>query len=307
VALCVSAGGWVACGGDEEAAPTVATPVAPPALATPDRTKGRTTPERRRTARPAPRASAGILSAADRASFRRLEASLGGKLGLAVSGLGSDVDVERLGALRSGAAWSTAKVPVAMAVIAAGGGQAQRPDLSRAIGASDNAAAERLWASLGGGQEAAAAADEQLRAAGDRHTTIEYRRLRDGYTPFGQTAWALSDQARFTAGLACVDAGKEVLGLMNEVVPGQRWGLGSAGVPAQLKGGWGPGTRPGAGGGYLDRQMGVLQIDGKPLAVALATLPADGSHGTGTGNLTAIARWVVAHAGVRTVGARPRC
>jgi hypothetical protein len=194
-----------------------------------------------------------------------------------------------------------------MAVIAADGGQAQRANLTRAIGASDNTAAERLWSSLGGGQDAAAAADHQLRAAGDRHTTIEYRRLRGGYTPFGQTAWALSDQARFTAGLACLQAGKEVLGLMNEVVPGQRWGLGSAGVPAQFKGGWGPGAQPGVGGSYLDRQMGVLLIDGKPLAVALGTRPADGSHGTGTRNLTAMARWVVSHADVRKVAARPRC
>ena len=52
---------------------------------------------------------------------------------------------------------------------------------------------------------------------------------------------------------------------MNETVASQRWGLGAAGVDAQLKGGWGPGNQPGAGGGYLDRQMGVLNIHGKPL------------------------------------------
>jgi hypothetical protein len=43
-------------------------------------------------------------------------------------------------------------------------------------------------------------------------------------------------------------------------------------------------------GGYLDRQMGVMVIRGKPLAVTIAAKPADGSHGTGTRNLTAIAR-----------------
>jgi len=315
-ALSVTVGAASACGGDDKAAPTVATPVAPPALPTPDRPPrsadasspaDHRTPERAQDGSRQARAAGGILSAADRASFHRLEASLGGAQGLAVSGLGLDKDVEHLGSLQSGAAWSTGKVPVAMAVIAAGGGQAQQTALTRAIGASDNAAALRLWSSLGGGQQAAAATDHQLRAAGDHRTNVEYRSLRDGYTPFGQTAWRLSDQVRFTAGLACIQAGKEVLGLMNQVVPSQRWGLGSAGVPAQFKGGWGPGAQPGVGGSYLDRQMGVLLIDGKPLAVALGTRPADGSHGTGTRNLTAMARWVVTHADVRKVAARPRC
>jgi hypothetical protein len=247
-----------------------------------------------------------ILSAADRQSFDRLAASLGGTSGVAVSALGLGRRVERAGSLRSAVAWSTAKVPVAMAVIAAGHQAAQQSSLRSAITASDNSAALRLWSSLGGGQAAASAADEQLRAAGDTHTRIESRTLRGGgYTPFGQTAWALTDQARFTAGLACTQAGAQVLALMNQVVSGQRWGLGSAGVQAQLKGGWGPGSQPGSSGGYLDRQMGVLMIARRPLAVAIATQPADGSHDTGTRNLTAIARWIVTHADTRRVSRQP--
>jgi hypothetical protein len=250
----------------------------------------------------------GIFSSADRASFSRLAGSLSGQQGLAVSPLGLDRHVERIGAIRTAVAWSTSKVPVAMAVIAGGGQTAQQANLRQAITASDNAAAERLWSSLGGGQSAAAAADQQLRDAGDTHTSVEYRTLRGGgYTPFGQTNWALTDQARFTAGLACSHAGKQLLSLMNQVVAGQRWGLGSAGVDAQFKGGWGPGSTPGAGGGYLDRQMGVLTIHGKPLAVTIATRPADGSHETGTRNLTAIARWVVAHADTSRLRATPDC
>ena len=253
-------------------------------------------------------ASGGIFSSADRQSFARLAGSLSGQQGLAVSPLGLDRRVERIGTIRTAVAWSTSKVPVAMAVIAGGGQSAQQANLRQAITASDNAAAERLWSSLGGGQSAAAAANQQLRDAGDTHTSVEYRALRGaGYTPFGQTNWALTDQARFTAGLACSDAGTQVLGLMGQVVAGQRWGLGSAGVDAQLKGGWGPGSTPGAGGGYLDRQMGVLTIHGKPLAVTVATRPADGSHETGTRNLTAIARWVVGHADTSRLPATPDC
>ena len=107
--------------------------------------------------------------------------------------------------------------------------------------------------------------------------------------------------------MSCTGAGPQVLGLMGQVIPSQRWGLGAAGVAAELKGGWGPGTAPGATGGYLDRQMGVVTLHGKPLAVAIASRPANGSHGTGTRDLTTIARWLVAHADTRSVPAHPRC
>jgi beta-lactamase class A len=252
------------------------------------------------------RAAKPILSRADRESFQRLATSLGGISGVAASGLGKGRKVESVGAFQRAIAWSTAKVPVAMAVIAAGNATAQRDNLRGAITASDNAAAMRLWSSLGGGQRAASAADEQLRHAGDAQTRIESRPLRGpAYTPFGQTSWALSDQTRFTAGMACTTAGEHVLGLMNQVVAGQRWGLGSAGVSAQLKGGWGPGSEPGSAGAYLDRQMGVLKIHGRPIAVAIATVPADGSHETGTHNLTQIARWLVSHASTDRLPRRP--
>jgi beta-lactamase class A len=204
----------VGCGSPGDEASTVAQPVAPPDLPSAgvprshavepragdggqsgadgsaqsvrDPAEGRTSDAR-----------AEILSAADRASFERLAASLGGQHGLAVSSLGMGQRVERVGSLRSAVAWSTGKVPVAMAVIAAGGAQAERQDLTRAITASDNAAATRLWSELGHGATAAGAATEQLRQAGDQRTQLEYRTLRAGYTPFGQTRWALADQARF--------------------------------------------------------------------------------------------------------------
>jgi hypothetical protein len=248
-----------------------------------------------------------ILSASALSSFQKLAASLGGEAGLAVSGVGLNPNVEETGSLHSAVAWSTSKVPIAMAVIAAGGASAQQGNLSQAIAESDNAAAERLWSTLGGDSRAAEAADQQLRAAGDDNTAIESRQLRAGFSAFGQTDWALADQARFTAGMACTKAGAQVLGLMNQVASAQRWGLGSAGVEAQLKGGWGPGSRPGTGGGYLDRQMGVMKIDGKPVAVAIAVQPASGTHESGTANLTSLARWLVANANTKGLPAAPNC
>lgn len=252
-------------------------------------------------------ASKDILSPADKTSFTALQRTIGSPIGVAVSGLGLGQKVQVTGGLRDAVAWSTSKVPVAMAVYAAGLAGSQQANLHAAITASDNAAAERLWSALGGGQTAARAADAQLQAAGDTRTVMESRTLRSGFTPFGQTDWKLTDQVRFTAGMACTDAGGQVLGLMNQTIAGQRWGLGSAGVEAQMKGGWGPGTRPGVSGGYLDRQMGVLIIKGKPMAVTIAALPSDGQHGTGTAQLTRIAKWVVSHANVRRLPARPRC
>ena len=94
---------------------------------------------------------------------------------------------------------------------------------------------------------------------------------------------------------------------MNQVIPEQRWGLGATGVDAQFKGGWGPGSQPGVAGGYFDHQMGVMMIDGKPLAVAMATRPSEGSHEAGVRNLTEIARWLVSHADVRDLPQEPQC
>lgn len=247
-----------------------------------------------------------LLSGADRASFTKLEKQLGGSLGLAVTPAGRGGTVETAGSLRGGVAWSTSKTAIAMAVVARG--QTGTADLRAAITASDNAAAERLWSSLGTPAQAAAAADEQLAAAGDITTRFESRRLRGaGYTAFGQTAWTLADQATFTAGMRCTAPGRATLKLMGQVVAGQRWGLGSVGRSAQFKGGWGPGSLPGRAGGYLDRQMGVLRLGGRSLAVTIAGKPADGSHETGTQNLTAVAKWLVAHADARALPVTPSC
>jgi hypothetical protein len=304
------------CGGGSEGAAAqddtgavVAHAVTPPPVATaadtpdalPTAEPGKPKRKRHRATSP----SGAILSAADRASFQQLAASLGGESGLAVSGVGAGRKVEKVGGLQSVIAWSTAKVPVAMAAIDAG--VQDDANLTAAITASDNAAATRLWSALGAPENAAAAANEELRRGGDQRTQVESRTLRSGFTPFGQTLWTLSDQARFTAAMPCSAAGVQVLGLMGNVVAAQRWGLGAAGASAQLKGGWGPGSSPGAGGGYLDRQMGIVTVRGKPLAVAIASRPSDGSHESGTRSLTAIARWLVAHADARAQPAQAAC
>lgn len=55
-----------------------------------------------------------------------------------------------------------------------------------------------------------------------------------------------------------------------------------------MEGGWGPGTD----GKYLVRQMGVMEVDGKQVVVAMAAIPDDGSFESGMSMLNDVARSV---------------
>ncbi|MGP9722776.1 hypothetical protein ACT3SZ_02015 [Corynebacterium sp. AOP40-9SA-29] len=189
------------------------------------------------------------------------------------------------GALRTGgsladladAAWSTSKVPVAIAALTNAGGDGQN-DLDglmrQAITVSDNDAAEALWASLGDEAAAAAATQDVLRQGGDTTTTVPAQKLRAEFSTFGQTTWTLGDQARFAAGLRCVAGSAPVLEAMGEVAAGQDYGLGRL-DGARFKGGWGPGED----GSYLVRQFGLIPAqDGTMVPVAVAATAPDGSY-----------------------------
>lgn len=175
----------------------------------------------------------------------------------------------------------------------------QQEEIRSALTASDNEAALSLFGDLeaayGGPSGAAAAVTEVLAEAGDTTTQISSVG-RDGFTPFGQTEWSLEMQELFMSQLAagCIGSpgsSEYVLGLMGEV-SSDTWGLGSTGLPARWKGGWGPGTD----GRYLARQMGVLSIDGKQAVVTLAALPEDGSFETAQNMATTVAQWAAEQA-----------
>ena len=79
---------------------------------------------------------------------------------------------------------------------------------------------------------------------------------------------------------------------MQGVESDQRWGAGSAGydtsVPVGFKGGWGPED----GGGYLVRQSAIVTArNGQGWVLTYLAKPSDGSFGTGTQMLTALAAW----------------
>lgn len=232
------------------------------------------------------------------AGFSELEETLPGQIGLAIGPPGSGPTASA-GSLTIGSAWSTSKVPVAMRVLQEVGGpsglsSSQQDEVRRALTLSDNGAALSLFGDLeaayGGSVGAAAAVDEVLAEAGDTTTHVSSQG-RDGFTPFGQTEWSLELQELFMSKLAagCIGSPASteyVLGLMGEV-SSDTWGLGSAGLPARWKGGWGPGLD----GRYLVRQMGVLEVGGEEAVVTLAVLPDDGSFETGQSMATSVAQF----------------
>lgn len=244
---------------------------------------------------PTPTATASVQTideAALRASWAELEEDLSGEAGIVVMPVGGDGDdAVALGDVTSAMAWSTIKVPIAVAAVAAHPGSAQISSLvQQAITQSSNEAAEELWESLGSSDQARAATDKVLAAAGDRETEAgENRTL--GRTAFGYTTWDLDDQATFLSGLACTDAADPVITRMGQVIDDQSWGLGNL-DGAHYKGGWGDYE-----GTYTSRQMGLIPVDGTlddspAVVVTMAVIEPDGD---GTDDLDTIADWVEDH------------
>ena len=224
----------------------------------------------------------------DAEAFDRIAADLPAGSGLAMAPVGRPDLVRTAGDPGPEVAWSTVKVPLAIAALRA------RPDLTgvaqQAITVSDNAAAETLWSALGG-EPGAAAVEAVMARAGDGTTRVPTSRLRPGYSIFGQTRWVLADQARFAAGLACLPDADPVLGMMTRIDPSQQWGLGR--VPgAAFKGGWGP-TADGTG--YLVRQFGVIASDDGLVGVAISTHAPD--LGSGAAQLSGIGDRIAAEVG----------
>lgn len=211
------------------------------------------------TGGPTPAPSADVVDA----ELATVVAPISLPAGVAVAPVGDHGGVTAAGAWKTGVAWSTIKVPLAVAVARSD------PQLlewsASAITTSDNQAAESLWSALGGGQSAASTLMAVLAEGGDTVSQVPSVPIRAGYSIFGQTRWSLVDQARFAAGLPCLEGSARVVDLMAQISSDQRWGLG--GIPgARFKGGWGPGDD----GGYLVRQFGVVPGAGGDLAVAMA-------------------------------------
>lgn len=190
-------------------------------------------------------------------------AAFGGTAGIAVS---DGVTVTSAGDDTAYPAWSTSKVPIAIAALR------QDPSLTApaaaAITASNNEAAETLWLSLPAG------AADQVLAEGGAPVTMNTVKIRPEFSVFGQTAWSPSSQATFAANLPCVAGSAPVLELMGQVNSDQTYGIGQ--LPgARFKGGWGPDPS----GSYQVRQFGRFAGPNGDIAVALTAIPASGQYG----------------------------
>jgi hypothetical protein len=175
-----------------------------------------------------------LIEAADRTRFQTLSSDLRGEVGLALSPVGSGEAVEELGTLRGGVAWSTIKVPLALAVAAREPTGRDEELIDASLTVSDNDASLALWERLGPPAVAASAVQEVLAAAGDSSTRVEANVLRPGFTPFGQTEWSLGAQVRLMAALPGLSHADEIRARMRRVVPEQRWGLGVLGDEVEL-------------------------------------------------------------------------
>ncbi|QZT65367.1 class A beta-lactamase-related serine hydrolase [Mycolicibacterium austroafricanum] len=217
-------------------------------------------------------------------------------MGLAIHAVGDGPPPISVGDWSGGPAWSTIKVPLAIAGLRASDSPMATDAMRAAITQSDNAAAESIWQSLGDPPTAAAKVQEVLAETGDP-TIVESRKVRPEFTAFGQTQWTLTDQATFLAAAVCDARNEPVLSLMGQITSGQSWGLGT--IPGtQFKGGWGPSLDD----AYLVRQMGVVATPAGMTVVAVAVEPFSGVLGDGTHALTRVADWITEHTDLLPAG-----
>ena len=207
------------------------------------------------------------------ATVADVTAEFGGELGVATVGERGPVTG---GFADATPAWSTMKVPIAVAAMRTQPGL--ESDVRAAITVSDNEAAGRLFKAVGPD-----AVDSVLAEAGVP-AQVNMADLRPEFSTFGQTLLSVADEAVLADFLPCADGSGSVLGYMGQVDVSQRYGLGAVG--ALFKGGWGPDTA----GRYHVRQLGLIpRGDGVWSPAALTAIPADGTYQTGQAMLTAAA------------------
>lgn len=202
---------------------------------------------------------------------RRVERKFGGEIGIAVFDAQGVVST---GAQRKPLAWSTIKVPIALAAERVG-----KPDqylIDKGLKESDNATPWVLWTQIraanGGSERKTRLAVSRVTAKSDARPY--FPRTPEGYpTPYGYARWGIEEQARFAATLPCTHKGERVYKAMGDVVDWQSYGLGRI-DGMHFKGGWGRHED----GTYTQRQMGVLNVGDGHLGFAIYSYhPGDGT------------------------------
>lgn len=235
------------------------------------------------------------------AEFTQLQAQLPGQVGMALMPVGGG-RMTIYGDWTTGIAWSTIKIPLAVAALRHDQDQSIFEMVQAAITVSDNDAAAGLWESLGDGEEAAEAVQEVLDEAGDISTSKANLRTELDYTSFGGTEWSLANQVRFASRLPCLPHTELVRQLMGEITPDQSWGLGRL-DGTEFKGGWGPDDDTGI---YTVRQFGLVPVGSGLLAVALAAQADSGTFDDTTALLDRMALLLSRHLPELRGGVCPR-
>ncbi|MFT4088569.1 MAG: hypothetical protein QM658_15715 [Gordonia sp. (in: high G+C Gram-positive bacteria)] len=198
-------------------------------------------------------------------------------------------------------AWSTIKIPLALAAERRNGANHTE---TKAIIDSDNKSARNLTRSLGTPAQAVDAVTAVLREGGDENTVVTPADDDGEWPHLGETAWSLPDSAIWTAHLPCMAGSEHVLDLMHHVAKTQDWGLMKLGDrdPA-VKGGWGQSDTD---HGYLVRQIGLLTLpDGKQVAVAMSTHEPKMKFERGVTTLNKVAHWLGQKAALLPAGTCP--
>lgn len=190
--------------------------------------------------------------------------------------------VQRVGETAGLEAWSTAKVPIALAVVGQGRGEEFRHEIAESLRISDNDDAVTLWESLGPDEMTRAeAVDGVLRNAGDNNTL--FSKTDSSQQEFGLTIWDVSDQVIFLENMPCLTGADQIINDLSNIDESQKWGIGIF-PGAVFKGGWGPSQH-----GFVSRQFGwFTNSENARVIVAIAVLAddEDSAHDT----LTAIAK-----------------
>jgi len=209
----------------------------------------------------------------------------GYQVGLAAAAMGESASLSA-GSWSGGEAWSTIKVPLAVAAVRAkatpsrGNGKDKFPygactkKLTRAkaievaIRDSDNCAAWQLWEGLGGDAiTTAAAVDKVLLSGGDNATAVvsfgNGKRLTSGLT-----IWQLTDQATFASHLPVMTGASQVWLEMGRI----RGTSAVSGLSKFARAHTKIGVGAAAPGGPVTRQFGIIPVgNGLCSAVAIGT------------------------------------
>ncbi|MEV6275676.1 hypothetical protein [Nocardia sp. NPDC051832] len=234
------------------------------------------------------------------AEFALLQPDLGGRVGLAIMPVGGG-KMTVLGDWTTGIAWSTIKVPLAIAALRHDP-EGVLSDVEAAITWSDNGAADALWASLGAGAEAAKAVQQVLDEAGADDTDLAAPHTQLDLSAFGATEWTLTDQVKFASKLPCLAQTDTVTKLMGEITPEQGWGLGKL-DDVEFKGGWGPDDETGI---YTVRQFGLVPTKSGQVAIAVAAQADSGTYDDSTALLDTLADLLDRHLGELRGGKCPK-